>query len=343
MQVLFHANRALGDNTAFSERSQRGLLHEEEERGEADHVGPFQLIWKTSFLPVSPAYSPGFICNLRFWQLLLLEPACRAAGRPPWPGHCCWFCFWTCFFAARGTSLWGQSTKRPFGSEQGAGQHQNRAGWPAHTGAFRSGAGHFVPLLNSGRGWAIKKRDIRRKREWETSLWSQIMWFPVVREEGWMWGRRVWSLVWHIQVLEGWYWASFSFCVSQHLSGWQTSVLLIIRSRSWAIYYDFPTCHCQTQQPVIAKCICTGACPPPPNKIQPYTFRWKLQKVSLFQLSYDDNLFNQTQQKNHLGLSFHFSNYHQLYFGWKKPLNHWVTCENSSLNENLLAQLPEPL
>lgn len=83
---------------------------------------------------------------------------------PPWPGHCCWFCFWRCFFAARGISLWGQSTKRPFGSAQGAGQPQNQAGWPAHTGAFHSGAGHFVPLLNSGRAWASERETLEKER-----------------------------------------------------------------------------------------------------------------------------------------------------------------------------------
>lgn len=60
--------------------------------------GPFHLKWKTSFLYCSPAYSPGFICNLQVWQIFLLDATCRAGGRPPWPGHCCWLCFWTCFF-----------------------------------------------------------------------------------------------------------------------------------------------------------------------------------------------------------------------------------------------------
>lgn len=122
---------------------------------------------KPPFLCFSP-YSPGFICNLRYWQLLILDHALRQG--PPGQDTAVGFVFSTCFFAARGTSLWGQSTKRPFGSVQGAGQHQNRAGWPAHTGAFRSRAGHFVPLLNSGRGWVIKKETYGEKESRDFTL-----------------------------------------------------------------------------------------------------------------------------------------------------------------------------
>lgn len=74
-----------------------------------------------------------------------------------------------------------RALRGPLVSEQGAGQHQNLAGRPTHTGSFRCAAGHFVPLLNSGRG-------VR-----EASFCGQITWYPVVREEGWTWEKRVWK------------------------------------------------------------------------------------------------------------------------------------------------------
>lgn len=146
------------------------------------------LEWKTSFLFFCPAYWPDLICSLRFWQILFLDPTYRTGGRP-WPGHCCYFFFNMFFYsAARGTSLWGQSTKRPFGSVQGPGQHQNWVSWPAHTGAFPSAAGHFVPLLNSGTGWAVEKRGIwKKENEIEIELDHMVS-----NEEDWTWEKRVW-------------------------------------------------------------------------------------------------------------------------------------------------------
>lgn len=44
--------------------------------------GPFSAQMKTPSLCFSP-YSPGFICNLRYWQLLILDPA----PRPGPPGQ----------------------------------------------------------------------------------------------------------------------------------------------------------------------------------------------------------------------------------------------------------------
>lgn len=72
--------------------SNRDFVHKEKEEREVDHAGFFsgQL---GNFLPLfSLVYWPDFLCNLRVWQLLLLDPAHRAAGMPP-TGRCCWFCF----------------------------------------------------------------------------------------------------------------------------------------------------------------------------------------------------------------------------------------------------------
>lgn len=77
---------------------------------------------------------------------------------PPRTGHCCWFCFQRCFFflLLRVYLCEGRAQRGPFGLSAGcAGQPQNQAGWPAHTGAFHSGARTFCSTVELWeRGWA---------------------------------------------------------------------------------------------------------------------------------------------------------------------------------------------